>query len=60
MDTHASVSPFSTQGNAFRGLMSIFNKAIPVKTVAAVNLLPIKTYVPNVRIEIKTGVVAQK
>lgn len=42
-DTHASIIPLSTQGNALSGLISIFSRAIPVKTVAAVSLFPNKT-----------------
>lgn len=60
MDTHASVTPLSTHGNAFNGPISILIKAMHVKTVAAVSLFPNSTYVPNVKIEISTGVVAQK
>lgn len=52
--------PFKTQGNALRGLMSMFSSAIVVNTVAAVNSWPMRTYVPKVRMEIRTGVVAQK
>jgi hypothetical protein len=32
METQASTTPFKTQGNAFKGLMSMLNKAIDVKT----------------------------
>ena len=31
-DTHASISPFSTQGNALSGVMSRLNSAILVNT----------------------------
>lgn len=60
METHASVNPFKTHGNAFNGDISIFNSEIPVNTLAAFNVWPIKTYVVNVRTDIITGVVAQK
>lgn len=59
-ETHASVRPFSTHGNAFNGPINIFNKAILVNTVLASSTFPSKTYVEKVRSEIKTGVVAQK
>lgn len=32
METHASVNPFKTQGNAFSGAISIFIKATVVNT----------------------------
>lgn len=37
IETHASVTPFKTHGNALSGPISIFNKAILVNTVAAVS-----------------------
>lgn len=60
IETQASIIPFKTQGKAFKGLMSMLRRAMLVKTVAAVNFFPINTYVPKVKIDINTGVVAQK
>lgn len=35
--TQASIMPFNTHGNAFKGAMSMLSNAIAVKTVAAVS-----------------------
>uniref|UniRef100_T1GLQ9 Uncharacterized protein n=1 Tax=Megaselia scalaris TaxID=36166 RepID=T1GLQ9_MEGSC len=59
-ETQASISPFITQGNAFKGDISIFKSAMLAKVVEGVKGFPAKTETPNVNRHIKTGVVAQK